>query len=114
MREKMGMTETRTNYRSSTAGCTPISKMDFTNPTNSTPRDSTPPKSIWPLIDRIDMGHTALVYAAGCIVKFLEGERRGKELEEFGSTIEQLSDMIDRMAGRVVIRLKRLMSSLMG
>ncbi|KAG0065444.1 hypothetical protein BGZ89_008325 [Linnemannia elongata] len=65
----------------------------------------TPPKPIWPLIDMIDMGDTALAYAAECIVEVLMEERRGKdfgveELEEFGLTVEQISEMIDRKAGR--------------
>ncbi|KAF9341675.1 hypothetical protein BGZ91_004551 [Linnemannia elongata] len=65
----------------------------------------TPPKPIWPLIDMIDMGDTALAYAAECIVEVLMDERRGKdfgveELEEFGLTVEQIREMIDRKAGR--------------
>lgn len=65
----------------------------------------TPPKPIWPLIDMIDMGDTALAYAAECIVEVLMDERRGKdfgveELEEFGLTVEQIREMIDRRAGR--------------
>ncbi|KAF9150685.1 hypothetical protein BG015_007494 [Linnemannia schmuckeri] len=64
-----------------------------------------PPESLWPLIDRIDMGHIALVHAAECIVEVLEEEKKGRvfgveELEEFGLTIEQICEMIDRRANR--------------
>lgn len=55
------------------------------------------------------MVHTAVVYAARCIVRILKNERRENDIWmrrwrmfelEFRSKIDQISEMIDKMAGR--------------
>ncbi|KAF9925297.1 hypothetical protein FBU30_004934 [Linnemannia zychae] len=63
-----------------------------------------PPESAWPLIDKIDMGHIALVFAAQTIVKFLmtvrvdEGGMEEEYLDKLDMSIDQLKDVLDTSA----------------
>ncbi|KAF9131148.1 hypothetical protein BGW39_002178 [Mortierella sp. 14UC] len=64
------------------------------------PETEKPPEAIWPMLDKMDMGHAALVYAAHTIVQSLrkEGNRNIEfelGLDELNMSADQVREIID-------------------